>query len=178
MRHSTYVPDVSQNLASGWLQYAREFAVIVPCASDSFFVDRALWCAETRALRRNVGLRTIQLHVALTLLFGVIKRMRVKQRPHKLPADIFQSEFEMGVLKYGVMSAIVSCGSDRHALLVSDFLETDKAGRIACASSRNRRIERMSEIISQRYPRRSGFHLGSGRRIRRWIKLRGHFLVL
>jgi len=75
-----------------------------------------------RALRRHVSLRAIQPHVALALLFGVIKWMCVKQRPNELPADILQPKFEMSMLKYGVMSAVVGGRSDRHPLLVGDFL--------------------------------------------------------
>ena len=84
----------------------------------------------------------------------------------------------MSVLKYGVMSAVVGGRPDRHSLLVGNFLCADDSWRIARARRRDRGVKRMSEIISQCDTGRSGFHLGSGGCVGRWIKLRGHFLAL
>ena len=50
------------------------------------------------ACRRDVGLRAIEADVTLALLLGIIERMRVQEGPDELAADVFQAEFEMGVL--------------------------------------------------------------------------------
>ena len=52
--------------------------------------------------------------------------MRVEKGPHKLAADVFESEFEMGVLINGVVAAEKGAGADVEALLVGDFFGTDQ----------------------------------------------------
>ena len=54
---------------------------------------------EEKRKRRNVGLGAVESDVALALLFGIVKRMRVEKGPDELAADVFEAEFEMGVLK-------------------------------------------------------------------------------
>jgi len=83
----------------------------------------------------------------------------VKKAPDELPADVFQAELEMSVLEYGVVSAVVSRGTNRNALLVRNFFRTDQPGRITSPGSGNRGIEWMSEVIPQSYARRTGFYL-------------------
>jgi len=50
-------------------------------------------------------MRTVQPHIALALLLGIVERMGVKKRPDELPTHVFEAEFEMRVLVNGVMSA-------------------------------------------------------------------------
>ena len=83
--------------------------------------------AKIVAGRRDVRLRAIQPHVTLALLLGVIKWMGVQEGPHKLAADVFQSEFKMRVLVDRVVAAEVSRRADHHPLLVGDFLRRDQA---------------------------------------------------
>ena len=101
----------------------------------------------------------VQAHVPLALLLGVIERMRVQKRPDELPADVFEAEFKMRVLKDGVVPAEKRGRADLQALLVGDFFGTDDARRVAGARGGDGRIVRMREMISQRDARRGGFEL-------------------
>ena len=138
---------------------------MLPGARHGLFVDRALGGAESAAVARNISLRAIQTDVALALLLRIVKRMRVQEGPYELPADIFQSELEMGVLVNGVMSAEIGGRADHHALLLGDFLGTDQPRRIAGARRRDRRIKRVREMIAQSDARRRRFHLRALRSI-------------
>ena len=51
--------------------------------------------------------------------------MSVEKRPNQLAADIFQSEFEMGVLVYGVVTAVKRAGTNIEALLIGDLFRAD-----------------------------------------------------
>jgi len=53
----------------------------------------------------DVGLRAVEADVALALLLRIVEGMRVEKGPDELAGDIFEAEFEMGVLENGVMSA-------------------------------------------------------------------------
>ena len=97
--------------------------------------------------RRNIRLRAVQPHIALALLLGIVERMRVQEGPDKLPAHVFEPEFEVRVLVNGMMPAEIRSRADRHALLFGDFLGADQARRIAGARRRDRRIERMREEL-------------------------------
>src|SRR5580704_899534 len=98
MRHGADVPDVAENFARIALQERRQLAVVFPRARNRAFVNRALGWAKTRRLSGQIGERVIQAHVPLALLLGVVKRMRMQEGPDKLPADVFEAEFKMGVL--------------------------------------------------------------------------------
>jgi hypothetical protein len=73
----------------------------------------------------DVGLRAIEADVALALLLGIVEGMGVEERPDELAADIFEAEFEMGVLIDGVMAAVERGRADVETLLVGDFFGDD-----------------------------------------------------
>ncbi len=174
MRHRADVPDVAQDRARRRLEHARQLAIVFPRSRDSFFVDRALGRAKFRARGGNVRLRAIQPHVALALLLGIVKRMRVEKRPDELPAHIFEPEFEVRVLVNGVMPAEIRSRADGHALLFGDFLGNHQMRRIAGARRRNRGIERVRERVAQRHARRRRLHLRSDGCVGNGRQLRGH----
>ena len=94
-------------------------------------------------------MRAVHADVALALLLGIVKRMRVKEGPDELAADIFQAKFKMSVLVDGMMAAEKSGGADVQPLLVSDFFRGDKAGRITGAGGGNCGIERMRKTVTK-----------------------------
>jgi len=94
-------------------------------------------------------LRAIQADIALALLLGIVEGMSVQERPDELAADVFEAEFEMGVLVNGVMAAVESGGADVQALLVGDFVGSNQARRIAGSGGGNRRIEWMRKGVSE-----------------------------
>src|SRR5215469_10862397 len=99
MRTRLDVPDVAENFARGRFEKFGELAVVIPGACDGAFVDSAFGGAEIwRVSRRDERLRAVEAHVALALLFGIIKRVRVKKAPDELTAHVFEAEFEMRVL--------------------------------------------------------------------------------
>ncbi len=53
--------------------------------------------------------------------------MGMQERPHKLPADVFQAEFKMRMLINGVVPTKKSSRSDGHALLRSNFFRRNQA---------------------------------------------------
>ncbi len=101
----------------------------------------------------------IQLHVALALLLGIVKRVRVEEGPYELAAYIFQAKFKMRVLKNSVVAAVKSRRTDLQPLLVGDIFGIDDARRVARTRRGDRRIVGMREVIAQRNARRSGFKL-------------------
>jgi hypothetical protein len=84
--------------------------------------------------------------------------MSVKERPDKLAADVFQTEFEMRVLVHGVMAAEEGGGADIEALLVVDFFWIDEAGGVAGARGGDGGVERMCEGVAQSDAWGSGLH--------------------
>ena len=82
-------------------------------------------------------MRKTQPDVALTLLFGVIKWMRMKERPYKLAADILQAKLKVGVLINRVVAAVERSRSDVETLFVGDLVRIDEMGRIAGPRSGN-----------------------------------------
>ncbi len=131
--HGADVPDVAEDGAGVVDEKEREFAIGLPGAGDGLFVDGAVSVVEKERRRRNVGLRAIEADIALTLLLGIIERVGVEKRPDELAADIFEAEFEMGVLVDGVMAAVKGGGADVEALLVGDFFGDDEARGVAGA---------------------------------------------
>ena len=115
----------------------------------------------------------MQADVALALLLGVVKRMRVQERPDELAADVFQAKFKMRVLVDGVVPGVKRGRADLQALLVGDFLGADDARRVAGARGGNGRIVWMREMVAQRDARRGGLELHAFR-LRRSHRLRGH----
>src|SRR5436305_648266 len=134
MRHGADVPDVAQDFAGVGYQQRGKLAVIFPSTRDGLFVDGARGGVEKKRLRWDVRLRTIEAHITLALLLGIVERMRVKERPDELAGDILQAEFEMGVLKNGVMAAVEGSGANVESLLVCDFFGADEARGVAGAS--------------------------------------------
>ena len=158
MRHRAHVPNIIENFARRRLEDTRQLAVMFPRPRHGFFVDRALARSESRSFCRNVRLRKIEPHVALALLFGVVKRMRVQVGPHELPADILEPKFEMCVLINGVVPAEIRARTNRHALLFRDLIGTDQPRRIARARRSHRRIEWMVKRIAERHARSRCFN--------------------
>jgi hypothetical protein len=70
-------------------------------------------------------LGAVEADVALALLLGIVEGMGVEEGPDELAADVFEAEFEMGVLVDGVMAAVERGGADVEALLVGDFFGAD-----------------------------------------------------
>ena len=155
--HGADVPDVAENGAGVVDEEEREFAVGVPGAGDGLFVDGAMGVVEKEGRRRDVGLRAIQADVALALLLGIVEGVGVEEGPDELAADVFEAEFEMGVLVDGVMAAVESGGSDVEALLVGDFFGDDQARGVTCACGGDGGIVGMREGVAERDSGRGGF---------------------
>src|SRR4029077_14862669 len=98
MRHRTDMPDVVEDGSSVAREERGKFAVVVPCTSDGAFVDRAAAFVEEQRLGGIVSVRAVQSDVPLALLFGIVERMRVQERPHELAADILKPKLEMRML--------------------------------------------------------------------------------
>ncbi len=77
MRHGADVPDVAEDFASVGDKQRGEFAVMLPRAGDGVFVDRAGGGVEKERCRRDVSLRAVEPDLALALLLGIVKGMRV-----------------------------------------------------------------------------------------------------
>src|SRR5438445_6464915 len=109
-------------------------------------------------------MRAVEADVTLALLFRIVKRMGVKEGPDELAADIFEPEFEVGVLVDSVVAAVEGGGTDVEALLVGDFFRADKARSVAGASGGDGGIEGMSESVAESDTRRAGFDEFAGAR--------------
>ena len=155
--HGTNVPDVIENGARVGDQKRRKFAVVIPGTSDGGFVEFLGLLVEEERGGRNVSLRAVQTNVALALLLGIVKGMRVEKRPDELAADVFKAEFEMGVLIDGVMATVERGGADVEALLVGDFFGADEARRVASARGSDGGIKRVSESVAESDAWRAGF---------------------
>ncbi len=82
--------------------------------------------------------------------------MRVEEGPDELAGNIFEAEFEMGVLENGVMAAVERGGADVEALLVGDFFGADEARCVAGTGSSNGGVEGMGPGVAESYAGRSG----------------------
>jgi hypothetical protein len=107
-------------------------------------------------------MRAVQADVALALLLGIVEGMGVEEGPDELAADVFEAEFEMGVLVDGVMAAVEGGGADVEALLFGDFFGADEARRVTGAGGGDGGIERVSEGIAESDARRGGFYEFAG----------------
>ncbi len=116
----------------------------------------------------------VKVNVALALLLGIVKGMRVEKRPDELTADVFEAKFEVSVLIDGVMAAVESSGANVDALLVRDFFRADEARRVASARGGDGGIERVSESVAKSYARRAGFHEFAGARAIKHAGLGSH----
>ncbi len=173
MRHRTDVPDVAEDFARVAFEQRGQLFVIAPGARHGVFVNGALGRAKSGNLGREISGGMRKADVALALLLGVVKRVRVQERPDKLPADVFQAEFKVRVLVDGVMPAVKRGRADLQALLVGDFLGADQARRVAGARRGHGRVEGMSERVTQRDARHGCLELHAIR-LRRCHRLSGH----
>jgi len=167
-------PNISEDGAGIGDENCREFAVVIPGAGDGLFVDILGGLVEIKINGGNVSLHAIHADVALTLLFGVVERVCVEKRPDELAADVFEAEFERGVLEDGMVSAIECGGADVEALLVGDFFRSDEMVGVAGAGGGDGGIERMVEKVAQGNARQGGFNgFGGGSAIEH-ARLCGH----
>lgn len=86
----------------------------------------------------------------------------MKERPHELPADIFEAKLKMSVLVNGVMSAIESRCADIDALLFCDLFGLNQSWRITSPRGSNCGIIRMQERVAQSDARRCVLNRISG----------------
>jgi hypothetical protein len=119
-------------------------------------------------------LRAIQANVALALLLGIVEGMSVEEGPDELAADIFQAEFEMGVLVDGVVAAVESGGSDVEALLVGDFFGDDQARGVAGTRGGYGGVVGMREGVAEGDSGRGGLDEFAGATVFEHARLRGH----
>src|SRR5712692_6324285 len=130
---------------------------MLPGAGDGVFVDGAAGGVEEERGGRDIGLRAVEADVALALLLGIVEGMGVEEGPDELAGDVFEAEFEMGVLVNGVMAAVERGGADVEALLIGDFFWADKSRRVAGAGGGDGGIVRMGPGVAEGDAGRSGF---------------------
>ena len=143
------VPDIAENGASVADQKSGKLAIVVPCLDDRLFVDFFAGFVEIEIHGGNVGLDAVHANVALALLLGIVERMRVEKRPDELAADIFEAEFEGGVLKDGVMAAVEGGCANVEALFIGDFFGSDEVVGVAGVGGGDGGIKWMSERVSE-----------------------------
>ena len=73
----------------------------------------------------------------------------MEKGPDELAADVFEAEFERGVLKDGVMAAVEGGGADVEALLVGDFFGGDEMVSVAGAGGGDGGVKWVGEGISE-----------------------------
>jgi len=100
--------------------------------------------------------------------------MSVEEGPDEVAADILQTEFEMGVLKNGVVAAEKSGGADIEAVLVVDVFWIDEARGVAGASGGDGGVVGMGEGVAEGNARRSGFHEVGSAAVFEHARLCGH----
>ncbi len=98
----------------------------------------------------------------------------MEEGPDELAADVFEAEFEMGVLVDGVMATVESSGANVEALLVGDFFRADEARGVAGAGGGNGGVERVSEGVAEGDARRGGFDEFAGARAIKHSGLSSH----
>jgi len=172
--HRADVPDVVQDAARVGDQESGEFAIIIPGTGDGAFIDFLAFFVEEERDGRDIGLRAVEADVALALLLGIVERVGVEEGPDKLAADVFEAEFEMGVLEDGVMAAVESGGADVEALLIGNFLGADEARGVAGAGGGNGGVEGVREGVAKGDARRGGFDEFAGARAIKHAGLSSH----
>jgi hypothetical protein len=83
------------------------------------------------------------------LLLGIVEGVGVEEGPDKLAADVFEAEFERGVLEDGVVAAVEGGGADVEALLVGDFFGSDEMVGVAGAGGGDGGVKRMREGVAE-----------------------------
>ena len=174
MRHRTDVPDVAEDGAGVGNEERGKLPIVGPGLGNGALVNLARGFVEEKRKRRNVGLGTVEADVALALLLGIVKRMRVEEGPDELAADVFEAEFEMGMLENGVMAAVKGGGTDVEALLVCDFIGSDEVRGIAGARGGDSGIEGMEKRIAQGDTGSARFHQAGVRCAIKHARLRSH----
>ena len=91
-----------------------------------------------------------------------------------MAADIFEAEFERGVLKNGVVAAVKGGRADVETLFVGDLLGCDEMIGVAGARGGDGGVEGVIEEIAERHARRGGFNGIDGRRALKHAGLCGH----
>ena len=150
------MPDVVENVSGVTDQKGGQLTIVVPGTRDRAFIDFLAFFIEEERDGRHISLGAVEADVALALLLGIVERMRVKERPDQLAADVFEAEFEMGVLVDGMVTAVEGGGADVEALFVRDFFGADQARGIASSGGSDGGIEWMREGIAKRDARWSG----------------------
>ena len=112
--------------------------------------------------------------IALALLLGIVEGMGVEEGPNEMAADIFEAEFEMGVLENGVMAAVEGGGADVEALFVGDFFGDNQARGVAGTRGGDGGVVGMSESVAKGDARRGGFDKFTGTAGFEHAGLRGH----
>ena len=132
------------------------------------FVDGTASGVEEKRGAGDESLHFVHADVALALLFGIVERVGVEKRPDELAADVFEAEFEMGVLEDGVVSTVESGCADVEALLVGDFFGRNKMGGITGAGGGDGGVEGASEIVAESNARRRGLDQLAGGAFEHW----------
>jgi len=73
----------------------------------------------------------------------------MEKRPDELAADVFEAEFERGVLEDGVVAAVESGGANVEALLVGDFFGSDEMVGVTSAGGGDGGVKRVVEEIAE-----------------------------
>ena len=155
--HRADVPDIVENVAGIGNEEFREFFIRGPGFCDGLLVEGAGSGVKEKALAGDEGLHFVHADVALGLLFGIVEGMGVQERPDELATNIFEAEFEMGVLKDRVVAAVESGGADVEALFVGDFVRRNQVVRVAGAGSGYGGVVGVGEIVAEGNARRGGF---------------------
>ena len=181
MGHGADVPDVGEDGAGVVDEESGKLTVIIPGTDDGVFVDAPSGCVvekrfgiEHRILGGDVGLRAVEADVTLALLLGIVEGVGVKERPDELAADIFEAEFEMGMLVDGVMAAVERGGADVEALLIGDFFGHDEARGVAGARGGDGGVVGMREGVAEGDAGGGGFDEFAGTARVEHAGLRGH----
>jgi hypothetical protein len=91
-----------------------------------------------------------------------------------LAADVFEPEFEMGVLVDGVMAAVEGGGANVEALLVGNFFWADQPRGVTSAGGGDGGVKGMSEGVAESDARRAGSHEFAGTRAIKHARLSSH----
>ena len=172
--HGADVPDVVEDVSCVADQEPGKVAVVVPGTGDGGLVGfLGLFVKEERD-GGNVRLGAVQSDVALTLLFGIIKRVGVQEGPDELAADVFEAEFKMCVLVDGVVAAVKGARADVDTLLVGNLFGSDQARRVAGACGSDGGVEWMREGVAEGDAGRAGFDKFAGARAVKHARLGSH----
>ena len=167
-------PNISEDGAGIGDEECRKFAVVIPGARDGLSVDLLGGFIEVEIDGWNVSVDAIHADVALALLLGVVERVCVEKRPDELATDVFEAEFERGVLENGVVTAVEGGGANVEALLVGDLFRSDEMVGVTSSSGGDGGIERMIEKVAKGYARWGRFNGFGGASAIEHARLCGH----